>query len=75
VAEVGRQPWIVYGMLKTSDAVSRSIDTAQVIASLAGFTFLYDGLRIVDVYLLIKNARKDPDGEVSGFIKHPVKEK
>lgn len=75
VAEVGRQPWIVYGMLKTSDAVSRSIDTAQVIASLAGFTFLYGGLGIVDVYLLVKNARKDPDGEVSGFIKHPVKEK
>jgi cytochrome bd ubiquinol oxidase subunit I len=73
-AEVGRQPWIVYGMLKTSDAVSRSIDTAQVIASLAGFTLLYGGLGVVDIYLLAKNARKGPDGTASGFIKQPGKE-
>ena len=73
-AEVGRQPWIVYGMLKTSDAVSRSIDTSQVIASLAGFTLLYGGLGIIDIYLLAKNARKGPDGSTSGLIKQPVKE-
>ncbi|MFQ3550363.1 MAG: cytochrome ubiquinol oxidase subunit I, partial [Armatimonadota bacterium] len=40
-AEVGRQPWIVYGLLKTADAVSKSITTAQVWMSLIGFTLVY----------------------------------
>jgi cytochrome bd ubiquinol oxidase subunit I len=61
VAEVGRQPWIVYGMLKTSDAVSRSLSLGQVVVSLAAFTLLYGGLGIVDIYLLAKYARKGPE--------------
>lgn len=69
VAEVGRQPWIVYGVLKTSDAVSKSISTGQVIASLAGFTLLYGFLGVVDIYLLIKYARKGPDDDLSAIIK------
>ena len=60
VAELGRQPWIVYGVLKTSDAVSKSIGTAQVVASLLGFTILYGGLAVVDVYLLARFSRKGP---------------
>jgi len=60
VAEVGRQPWIVYGVLKTADAVSRSISTVQVVGSLLGFTVLYGGLAVVDIYLLAKYSRKGP---------------
>ena len=60
VAEVGRQPWIVYGVLKTSDAVSKSISTVQVVGSLLGFTLLYGGLAVIDVYLLAKYSRKGP---------------
>jgi cytochrome bd ubiquinol oxidase subunit I len=60
VAEVGRQPWIVYGVLKTADAVSKSIDTAQVVLSLLGFTLLYGGLAVVDIFLLVKFSRKGP---------------
>lgn len=62
VAEVGRQPWIVYGVLKTSDAVSKSISTVQVVGSLLGFTLLYGGLAVIDIYLLAKYSRKGPDG-------------
>ena len=69
VAEVGRQPWIVYGLLRTSDAVSRSIDTIQVVASLVGFTLVYGLLAIVDIYLLTKNARKGPDSDLSSIMK------
>ena len=61
VAEVGRQPWIVYGVLKTSDAVSRSISVSQVVISLAGFTLLYGGLGVIDIYLLAKIAKKGPE--------------
>jgi len=61
VAEVGRQPWIVYGVLKTSDAVSKAISTTQVYVSLFGFTLLYGCLGVIDVYLLSKFAKKGPD--------------
>jgi cytochrome d ubiquinol oxidase subunit I len=60
VAEVGRQPWIVYGMLKTKDAVSKSIDVTQVLISLICFTLLYGSLGLVDIYLLSKYAKQGP---------------
>ncbi|HTG01384.1 MAG TPA: cytochrome ubiquinol oxidase subunit I [Nitrospirota bacterium] len=68
VAEIGRQPWIVYGVLKTSQAVSRSVSAVQVVISLLGFTVLYSGLGIVDVYLLTKFARKGPEDAGSAAI-------
>lgn len=61
VAEVGRQPWIVYGVLRTADGVSKQIEPYQVMASLAGFGLLYSFLGILDVYLLAKYARKGPE--------------
>ncbi len=61
VAEVGRQPWIVYGIMKTSDAVSTAINTPQVATSLIAFTLVYTLLGIADFYLLFKFARKGPN--------------
>ncbi len=68
VAEVGRQPWIVYGVLKTADAVSKSVSAAQVWGSLIGFTLIYGLLAIVDIYLLNKTAKKGPDEDLSVFV-------
>jgi cytochrome bd ubiquinol oxidase subunit I len=73
VAEVGRQPWIVYGVLKTTHAVSQSISTLQVVASLLGFTLLYGGLGAIDIYLLSKFAKKGPDNDLSTLLK-PARE-
>jgi cytochrome bd ubiquinol oxidase subunit I len=64
VAEVGRQPWLVYGVLKTSEGVSRTLSTGQLVFSLVGFSVLYGALAVVDVFLLAKYARKGPE-EVS----------
>jgi len=64
VAEVGRQPWIVYGLMKTSDAVSKNITSGQVIFSLSGFTLLYSFLAAVDIYLLVKYAKLGPDKNI-----------
>ncbi len=61
VAEVGRQPWIVYGVLRTSDGVSKNLEPSQVVASLIGFGILYSFLGILDIYLLAKFARKGPE--------------
>jgi cytochrome d ubiquinol oxidase subunit I len=60
VAEVGRQPWIVYGLMKTSDAVS-PISPGQVGVSLVAFILLYGFLGLVDFYLLAKFAKKGPE--------------
>ncbi len=59
VAEVGRQPWIVYGLMRTRDAVS-PLATSQVAISLAAFFVVYILLATLDIYLLAKYARKDP---------------
>ncbi len=60
VAEVGRQPWVVYGVMKTADAVSK-INAEQVMVSFVAFFLLYSLLGAVDFYLLYKFARKGPD--------------
>ena len=57
VAEVGRQPWIVYGVMKTSDAVS-PIATSQVATTLIGFVLVYGLLGAVGFFLMFKHARK-----------------
>jgi cytochrome d ubiquinol oxidase subunit I len=60
LAEVGRQPWIVYGLMKTADAVS-PIAVSQVAVSLVAFILVYGLLGGVGYYLIAKYARMGPD--------------
>lgn len=60
LAEVGRQPWIVYGLMRTSDAAS-PVAGGQVMASLVAFVLVYGLLGAVGFYLIGKNAIKGPD--------------
>ncbi len=69
VAEVGRQPWIVYGVLRTSEGVSRQIEPVQVLTSLIGFGLFYSFLGIMDFYLLAKYARKGPEEDLPLSVK------
>ncbi len=71
VSEIGRQPWIVYGLLKTSAGVSKSISASQVWGSLIGFTLLYGTLAVIDIFLLTKYARKGPETDIPGIVKPP----
>ncbi len=59
LAEVGRQPWIVYGLMRTSDAVS-PIAGSQVLFSLIGFVLVYGLLGAIGFYLIFTNAKKGP---------------
>ena len=59
VAEVGRQPWIVNGIMRTTDAVS-PVEPLQVAISLVAFVVVYAFLGAVDIYLLAKFAKKGP---------------
>ena len=60
LTEVGRQPWIVQGLLKTSEANSPNVGTWWIATSLAVFAGLYGALAVVDFVLMRRYARVDP---------------
>lgn len=60
VAEYGRQPWAIEGILPTALGVS-SVSAAQVWTSLSGFVLFYTLLAVIDATLMTKYARKGPD--------------
>jgi cytochrome d ubiquinol oxidase subunit I len=63
VAEVGRQPWVVEGVLPTFLAVS-GISTSNVLVTLFGFIGFYTALLLVDIFLMIKAIRLGPGHNV-----------
>ncbi len=73
-AEVGRQPWIVYGLLRTEDAISPSVSGAQVLGSIIMFSLVYLMLFIIWLFIMDKKIRKGPEikiaeGPKEGFFK------
>ena len=60
LTEVGRQPWIVQGLLKTGDANSPAVSTAMIAFSLAMFACLYLLLLVLDIWLMRRYAKIDP---------------
>jgi len=62
-AEMGRQPWVVYGLLRTSDAFSKSVSANQVLSSLIMFFVIYTILFLLFLYLLDKKIKKGPYAE------------
>jgi cytochrome bd ubiquinol oxidase subunit I len=59
-AEVGRQPWIVYRLLRTSDAASVVVPAGQVLTSLVLFGAIYLALLALYLFLLLREMRKGP---------------
>lgn len=62
-AEMGRQPWVVYGHLRTSEAFSQAVTDNQILFSLILFMFVYTLLFILFVYLLNKKIKHGPYDE------------
>jgi cytochrome d ubiquinol oxidase subunit I len=62
MTEMGRQPWIVQGLMTVDKAVSPNVTVEMLWISLIGFTVIYGLLMIADIYLLQKYARQDVDG-------------
>jgi len=63
--EVGRQPWVVYGLLRTKDAVSPSLTTGDVILSLAGYILVYLVMYPVGLTLMARVVRGGPSDVVA----------
>jgi len=59
-AEMGRQPWVVYGLLKTSDALSKTVTANQIVFSLIMFAVVYLLLFVLFLYLLNKKIVHGP---------------
>jgi cytochrome d ubiquinol oxidase subunit I len=75
VAEFGRQPWTIFGVLPTNLSTS-TLSATSLYGSLAGFLFFYTGLLIVEMYLMFKYARLGPaslgTGRYEGEDPHPA---
>lgn len=71
-AEVGRQPWIVYGILRTSEGLSKAVEAGQVWFSLIMFGVIYLFLFILFIYLLNEKIKHGPEGvdELSSEYEH-----
>jgi len=68
LTEMGRQPWIVQGLLKVQDAVSPNLTNGDVLASLIGFALLYGVLAAADIHLMKKYAVAGPDAAMTDSV-------
>jgi len=59
--EMGRQPWLVFGLMSTRDGVSPGVSGLEVLISLIAFTAIYAALAIVEIRLIVRAAQKGPD--------------
>lgn len=73
VAEHGRQPWAIDGVLPTYLGTS-SLASSDLWISLAGFVLFYTALAVVEVYLMIKYIRLGPDGLTAKYGRAPAKQ-
>ncbi|AZK45798.1 cytochrome ubiquinol oxidase subunit I [Paenibacillus lentus] len=63
MTEIGRQPWTVFGYMRTEDSISPSVTAGQILFSLIAFTAIYAVLAAVMVYLFVKVIKKGPYAE------------
>ena len=68
LTEMGRQPWIVYGLLKVQDAVSPNLTALDLWISIVGYTLVYGSLAVAMVYLMRKYAVAGPDAAMQESI-------
>ena len=57
---MGRQPWVVFGLMQTQFGVSPTVTVAQVLTSMIVFTLLYGALAVVEVGLLMRAVKIGP---------------
>ncbi len=64
-AELGRQPWLIYGLLRTSEGMSMNVSSGNALFTLIGFTGLYLVLGVLFIVLVLKEINHGPEGEQS----------
>ena len=75
-AEVGRQPWIVYGLLRTSEAASITVSAGEILFSIVLFGLIYIALGILYIFLLARKVKQGPEAAhgkmTNGFEKEVI---
>jgi cytochrome d ubiquinol oxidase subunit I len=61
-AEVGRQPWLIYGLLRTSEGASRNVSAGNTLFSLIGFMGMYSLLSVLFLFLVGREIAHGPEG-------------
>jgi len=69
--EMGRQPWIVFGLMLTEDGVSPSVPGWNVLISLIAFTAIYAALAVIEFRLILKSAQQGPEPLPAPEDSHP----
>ncbi|TFC11062.1 cytochrome ubiquinol oxidase subunit I [Cryobacterium algoritolerans] len=59
--EMGRQPWLVFGLLKTESGVSPNVSGLEILISLVAFTLIYGVLAVVEFRLILRAVRQGPE--------------
>jgi cytochrome d ubiquinol oxidase subunit I len=72
LTESGRQPWIVQGLQRTSQGVSPSVSTTEVVISLLAFLVVYGAMAVVDVVLMTRYARRELAPEPDPALRAPA---
>jgi len=64
-AELGRQPWVIYGLMRTADGASPTIVAGNALFTLIGFAGLYALLSVLFLLLVYREVARGPEGETS----------
>ncbi|MCO5999752.1 cytochrome ubiquinol oxidase subunit I [Actinoallomurus rhizosphaericola] len=70
--EIGRQPWTVFGVLRTKDGVSPGVGLGSVVTSLTVFTLLYAALAVIAGVLMVRYVRSGPPSEEETTTEEPL---
>jgi cytochrome bd ubiquinol oxidase subunit I len=68
VAEVGRQPWVIYGLMRTAEAASPTVAAGETIFTLLGFAGMYFMLGVLFLYLILREIAIGPGGRDSAAL-------
>src|SRR5258708_36241833 len=72
-AELGRQPWLVYGLMRTEDGYSKTVSAGNGMFTLLGFMGLYTVLGLLFLFLVWRGIdHGPPGGDVAGSNVHPA---
>jgi cytochrome d ubiquinol oxidase subunit I len=69
-AELGRQPWLVYGLMRTADGYSKTVSAGNGMFTLLGFMGLYTVLGILFLLLMWRELETGPGGEIEPTALH-----
>ena len=64
-AEVGRQPWLIYGLMRTKDGVSPQVSAGNTLFTLIGFMGMYAVLSLLFLFLVRREIEHGPDAAAS----------